>query len=58
MIKGKKYSAVAALHAGRVELRRVVVKALKVVWLGWDPEALLTRYLCVPVLYCVSHKEY
>lgn len=43
MIKGKKYSAVLVeLRAGREELRWVLVKALKVVRLGWDPEALLT----------------
>lgn len=57
MIKGKKYSALLlALHGGRVELRRVVVKALNVVRLSRYPEALLGAallYLHVSVLYCV-----
>lgn len=45
MIKGKKYSAVlVALHAGKVELRRVLVKVLKVVC---DPEALSCTLLPV-----------
>ncbi len=61
MIKGKKYSALlVALHGGRVELRRVVVKALYVVRLSWDPEAFLRAallHLHVSVLYCVLHKE-
>ena len=38
-MKGVKYSAVlGAVHAGRVELRRAVVKALKVVRLVVDEE--------------------
>lgn len=57
MIKGKKYSALLlALHGERVELRRVVVKALNVVRLSRYPEALLGAallYLHVSVLYCV-----
>lgn len=60
MIKGIKYSAVlVALHGGRVELRRVVVKALKSGSVGIqkpcsEPRAFTCMFLCFIVCYIKS----